>query len=268
MRIIEYLRNHLRPYYHPIRFFFLFMIRRPFHIGNRYECPLCGFHSKDLAPVGNFTKVTKKYQIISMGKRKGACWKCEATHKEKLVFLYLRDIENLFNGYYKGKILHLAPELGIAKNIMDKKLDCVWGDYFADGYHYPSYVRNMNALCLPFPNNQFDLIICNHVLEHIEDDRKAMSEFYRVLKKGGKAILQVPLSKILPKTIEDPNIKSPSDRLHHFGQRDHVRIYGMDYFDRLEETGFKIEIFNFPNSIVEKYGLDEKEDLYLCHKSL
>ena len=240
----------------------------PFHVGNRYECPLCGFRSKDWAYRGISSEVAEKYLIIGMSKRKSSCWRCESTDKERAVFLYLREVEKLFDGNYVGEILHLAPEKGIARHIMNGNVDCIWGDYFTEGYYYPSYVKKMNALCLPFPAERFDLIICNHVLEHIEDDRKAMSEFYRVLKNGGKAILQVPISMILAETIEDPDVKSPSDRLHRFGQKDHVRIYGMDYKKRLEEAGFRLELFRFPASVIERYGLNKNEDIYICHKDL
>lgn len=138
-----------------------------------------------------------------------------------------------------------------------------------DGYFYPSYVSRMDIRCLPYPNNKFDLIICNHVLEHVEDDRKAMSELYRVLTKGGKAILQVPVSLQLPVTVENPELVSPAERLKHFGQKDHVRIYGANYVSRLPEAGFNIEIFQFPESLTARYGLIEVEDerIYVCSKS-
>lgn len=246
----------------------LSIIRTPFHSGNRYECPLCGFRSKDLPWVGDDTETTAKYQIIGMGKRRGGCWKCGAKDKEKSVFLYLSDILNLFEPpYLWKKVLHIAPEKGIAEHIMKTGIDYICGDYFMDGYFYPPYVRKMDIRCLPYPDNKFDLIICNHVLEHVENDRKAMSELYRVLTKGGKAILQAPVSLLLPVTMENPGLASPTERLKYFGQKDHVRIYGADYVYRLTEAGFNVETFLFPDSVTEKYGLIKNEQIYVCSKS-
>ena len=98
---------------------------------------------------------------------------------------------------------------------------------------YPPYVHNMNVLNLPFAEGDFDMVMCNHVLEHIEDDRKAMRELFRVLKKGGVGLLQVPMSNILDKTLEDSSVKTSEERLKVFGQTDHLRLYGMDKEENL-----------------------------------
>jgi len=236
------------------------------HVGTRYECPFCGFHSDDLAPLGIDSPVARKYKTVGMGVRFGMCWKCRAKDKEKLLYLYLKDVAKIFDGH-PMRILHMAPENIIAKRILPlKNIDYVCGDYFSKGYMYPPYVQNMNVLDLPFSDENFDMVICNHVLEHIDDDRRAMRELCRVLKKGGIALLQVPMSNILDKTIEDPTIKTPQDRLEFFGQVDHVRLYGLDYKDRLEECGFRVTLFKFPIETIKKYGLDAEENLYLCYK--
>lgn len=236
------------------------------HIGIRYECPFCGFLSKDLALLGIDTPAARKYKTIGMGIRPGMCWKCRAKDKEKLLYLYLRDVVNLFD-VHSLRLLHIAPENIIAQRILSiKSIDYVCGDFFAKGYMYPPYVRNMNVLNLPFPDNDFDMVMCNHVLEHVEDDRKAMNELYRVLKKGGIGILQVPMSKNIEKTLEDSLVKTPKDRLAIFGQIDHLRLYGLDYKSRLEECNFRVELVHFSNDVIEKYGLDKNEDLYICHK--
>ena len=94
---------------------------------------------------------------------------------------------------------------------------------------------------IPFPENTFDILFCNHVLEHVQDDKKAMSEMLRVLKPGGWAILQIPIFKpLIAKTIEDPTLEDPKKRTELFGQDDHVRMYGKDYADRIRSTGFKV----------------------------
>jgi ubiquinone/menaquinone biosynthesis C-methylase UbiE len=97
---------------------------------------------------------------------------------------------------------------------------------------------------LPFESNIYDLVFCNHVLEHVPDDQKAMSELYRVLKKGGTLIAQVPIKEDRLKTFENWSITSPDERAKVFGQYDHVRIYGQDYYSRLEKVGFKTKAFD------------------------
>ena len=116
---------------------------------------------------------------------------------------------------------------------------------------------------LPFEDNRFDLILCNHVLEHVTDDHKAISEIFRVLKKEGKAILQVPIDQNRINTFEDFSITDPKERTKNFGQYDHVRIYGTDFFDRLEKAGFKTEKIDFTAELtseeIEKFALIKGE---------
>ena len=112
----------------------------------------------------------------------------------------------------------------------------------------------------PLCSKTFDWVICNHVLEHIEDDQQAMGEIYRVLKPGGSAVLQVPISPALEKTFEDKTIQSPEQREQHFGQRDHVRIYGLDYVQRLEEAGFKVNRQKIKSE--NNWGLNPLEDVF------
>jgi len=120
---------------------------------------------------------------------------------------------------------------------------------------------------IQFHDNYFDFIICNHLLEHIQDDRKAMRELFRVLRPKGFAILQVPISKYNKETFEDFSITSPEERKKYFGQKDHVRIYGKDYKERLESVGFKVNLYDIKNDLsikdIKKYGLNEEEILYI-----
>jgi ubiquinone/menaquinone biosynthesis C-methylase UbiE len=119
---------------------------------------------------------------------------------------------------------------------------------------------------MPFSNEVFDVVICNHVLEHVPDDRLAIREICRVLKSGGYAILQVPIVFSMETTYEDPSITEPAERLKHFKQRDHHRIYGSDYLNRIMEAGFEIREGNFLNRLKPneklKYCLPEKEFMY------
>lgn len=128
----------------------------------------------------------------------------------------------------------------------------------------------MDITDIATPDNQFDCIICYHVLEHVPDDVKAMRELLRVLRPGGWAILQSAVRQNLDKTYEDPNIVSPEERRQVFGHRDHVRIYGRDYKDRLERAGFTVRLDNYVKELeddkIKEFDLPENEIVYFCAK--
>lgn len=238
------------------------------NFGFRYKCPFCGYHARRMNPIGCNFKIIYEKEIIGCGRRFAGCIKCGSTDKERLVFTYLKDNIDFFSDTNKT-ILHMAPEPNLSKQFLAHKFkEYICGDYFAPGYEnvYPSYVKNINILNIPYKNEYFDTIICNHVLEHVEDDIKGMSEIFRVLKKGGFAILQVPISYKLDKTYENSNITDPKAREESFGQRDHVRIYGPDYVDRLKSVGFDVEIISNLAKSHPKFGLNNKEKLYICRK--
>lgn len=238
------------------------------NFGFRYKCPFCGYHARKMNPIGcNFNVIYEK-EIIGCGRRFAGCIKCGSTDKERLVFTYLKHTINFFSNSDKC-ILHMAPEPNLSKQFLKYKFkEYICGDYFAPGYEdvYPSYVKNINILNIPYSNEYFDVVICNHVLEHVEDDIKGMSEIFRVLRKGGFAILQVPISYKLDKTYEDPNITEPKSREDFFGQSDHVRIYGPDYTDRLKKVGFDVDVVSNLAAKHPKFGLNDKEKIYICRK--
>lgn len=111
----------------------------------------------------------------------------------------------------------------------------------------------MDITDIRYPDESFDIIICSHVLEHVPDDVKAMSEFHRVLKKNGWAILLVPIAA-MDKTYEDFSIVTEAGRLKAFGQSDHVRKYGKDYIDRLRSAGFNV-------TVIKKEELASEEEI-------
>jgi ubiquinone/menaquinone biosynthesis C-methylase UbiE len=128
----------------------------------------------------------------------------------------------------------------------------------------------IDATQIPHPNESVDFLICNHVLEHVPDDRRALSEFYRVLRRGGHAVLQTPFSPILCNAFEDGGITSDDLRNICYGQEDHVRLYGQDLFTRIEAAGFTLllrqngEFFSEQDSAY--YGVNPREDLILVRK--
>ncbi len=232
------------------------------HSGDKFNCPFCGYNAKDLSPIGTNIKVLNEKHVIGAGLRNGGCYKCGSSDRERLIYVYLKNVLNIFETK-NIKILHLAPEKNLSKifsKVGFEKYIC--GDLFTEGYKYPDYVQNMNVLNIPYEDNYFDLIICNHLLEHVPNDIDAMKELVRVLKPNAKAILQVPISKNSKTTFEDFSVTNPKEREIVFGQFDHVRIYGQDYVDRLNSVGLNVERINISKKY-EKHGLCIEEDIFI-----
>lgn len=184
--------------------------------------------------------------------------------RHRLMWLYLQKDTKFFTDNLK--VLSLAPEQCFLKRFKSlKNLNYTTADLYS-----PIVDVKADILNLPFKDNSFDVIFCNHVLEHIPDDAKAMSELYRVMKPGGWGIIQVPMNYGLDKTYEDFSITSPEERKKHFGQYDHVRWYGMDYFNRLEKAGFEVEQVKYYETLsqseMEKYCLSKNEILPVVRK--
>lgn len=184
--------------------------------------------------------------------------------RHRLLWLYLKNETDFFTAPLK--VLHIAPEqcfLNRFKNL--KNIEYITADL-----NSPIADVKADLLDLPFEENAFDVVFCNHVLEHIEDDKKAMSELYRVLKPSGMGIFQIPQDLDREKTYEDFSITNSDERTKHFGQYDHVRVYGKDYFDRLRVVGFKVNEVNYSEKIsselIEKYCLTKGEILPVCIK--
>jgi len=184
--------------------------------------------------------------------------------RHRVLWLYLKNETQLFSK--PQKLLHFAPEQAFYKRF--KKLSHL--DYTTTDLFSPLADVKADICNLPFENNSFDFILCNHVLEHIPDDIKAMQELYRVLKPSGIAILQIPQDYNRKTTFEDNSITDPKERAKIFGQYDHVRIYGMDYFNKLREIGFDVNPVNYSeklsNSDIDKYRLSKNELIPVCSK--
>ena len=237
------------------------------HSGKKFECPICGYKSRDFYPIGIDLPVLKEKQVVGAGLRKAGCYSCKSSDRERLVYIYLVNKLNILSQLKDYKILHIAPE----KNISEKLIKCnfenyICGDLHTEGYIYPNYVKNINVTDIPFEDNYFDLIICNHVLEHVPNDILAMEELFRVLKKNGRAILQVPISVNSENTFEDDSDYNPQEREVLFGQFDHVRIYGKDYSQRLKSVGFSVIQENISEEFY-KYGIARNENIFIGVKS-
>lgn len=229
--------------------------------GNTVLCPCCNGSFSTFLPYG----LIKRANAL--------CPKCFSLERHRLHWLFLEKELNLFNGPEKMTLLHVAPET----IFYNKFIQLAHVKYYPiakieEGYPdvYPELTKNDDLTALSFEDNSFDFIYCSHVLEHIPDDGLAMKEIARVLKPNGKALLQVPLDINRSVTYEDFSITDPIEREKHFGQRDHVRVYGQDFKQRLEKSGLTVNVTDYRNKFdlneQFKFGLMLHEDLYLCKK--
>ncbi|MFN5682146.1 MAG: class I SAM-dependent methyltransferase [Bacteroidota bacterium] len=246
------------------------------HRGNTYHCNLCGFQSKSLRTRGHAYPVLESKNVLSSGKRHSDCPHCLSSDRDRLVWLYLsKHLEKDL------RILHVAPELPIANAIRNHPsfssihYECI--DKKTKGYYYPSWVKQGDITALGYPSHHFDIIIANHVLEHIVDLSTALAELRRVLKPTGVAIFMVPMSTTHPTDDGCTNMNNQSnfqllenECISRFGQRDHVRLFGNDMSDILSLHKWKITFINpidlAPNEKeLELLGLFPGEQLIIGH---
>lgn len=184
--------------------------------------------------------------------------------RHRLLWLYLKNETSFFRDTLK--VLHFAPEQAFYKRF--RNLPNL--DYTTTDLNSPLADVKADICDLPFQDNTYDFILCNHVLEHIPDDRKAMQELYRILKPGGTAILQIPQDLNRETTFEDDSITDPRERAKIFGQYDHVRVYGRDFFNTLRSIGFTVEEVDYTSKLsseeIEKYRLAKGEIIPVCRK--
>ncbi|TDY61431.1 methyltransferase family protein [Algibacter lectus] len=184
--------------------------------------------------------------------------------RHRLLWLYLKNETDFFSS--EKKVLHFAPEQCFLKRFRKlKNLDYTTTDLLSPIADVKADICN-----LPFEDNSYDIIFCNHVLEHIPDDTKAMQELYRVLKPGGMGIFQIPQDLSRATTFEDDTITDKAERAKIFGQYDHVRVYGRDYFDKLRSIGFKVDEVDYTANLsveaIKEYCLAPGEIIPVVYK--
>lgn len=223
-----------------------------FYFGSRFTDPIDGKSFRKFLPYG-YAK--QRQNVLSPSTL--------SLERHRLLWIFLKTTSFFTE---KLKVLHFAPEQAFYKRF--KKLKNL--DYTTTDLNSPLADVKADICNLPFKDEEFDVVLCNHVLEHIPDDRKAMQEIFRILKKGGWAVLQIPLDRHRKETFSDDTITCPKKRTEIFGQYDHLRLYGMDFFQKLEEIGFKVEKIECQNHVseenIEKFRLDKQEIIPICYK--
>lgn len=220
-----------------IRFSYLFMwITRIFYTGNRYHCPVCAKKYRKFLPYG--------YGNL---RQNALCPGCFSLERHRILWLYLNENTSFFTAPLK--VLHIAPEQCFLKRFRNlKNLTYHTADLVSPIADFKCDIQNMS-----FKDNEYDVVICNHVLEHVPDDNKAMSEILRVLKPGGFAILQIPADFNRQNTFEDNSITDPKERAEVFGQYDHLRVYGLDFPTKLRTVGFVIDEENYIDTLKPEF---------------
>lgn len=210
--------------------------------GRGRECPICGSRYRRFMPYG---------YVIS--REDALCPHCLSLERHRMIWLWLKESSNLFEGY--PRLLHIAPEVSLMRHFKRHYRDNK--NYITADLESPLADIHFDVQSIPMEDESVDVVICNHLLEHVEDDRRAMAELYRILKRGGWGIMLVPEDRGRTTTFEDDSITDPDERTRIFGQYDHRRIYGSDYDDRLRASGFRVERIAYNQRLRE-----EQQQLY------
>jgi SAM-dependent methyltransferase len=240
-----------------IRLSYVFRLFAPLlYRGNKVECPVCERHFSKFLSYGS--DVAHRENVL--------CPYDLTLERHRLMWLYLKNESDFFTAK-KLNVLHIAPEQCFHGRFKKQEnLNYLTGDLVS-----PIADMHFDLHQIPLEDNRFDVVFCNHVLEHVDDALQCMKELHRVLKPGGWGIMQVPLDTTRDVTYEDWSITSPEEREKHFWQKDHVRLFGNDYPQWLEKAGFKVEVgfVNHPISqeLEERYRLPKGEKLFVVHKN-
>jgi SAM-dependent methyltransferase len=256
-KIYKFLLNKLpRPLL--IRLSYVFRLFAPIlYKGDKVECPVCERKFRKFLSYGS--DIAHRENVL--------CPYDLTLERHRLMWLYLKNETNFFSSN-KIDLLHIAPEQCFYDKFKKQKnLNYLTGDLVS-----PLADIHFDLHEIPLEDNKFDILFCNHVLEHVDDAKKCMQELFRVLKPGGWGIMQVPQDFSRDITFEDKNITNPEEREKHYWQKDHVRLFGKDYPDWLRSVGFEVQEYkpseHFDATFIAKNRLMEKEILYIAKKSI
>ena len=229
-----------------------------FYVGRGKECPVCGCRRRKFLPYGYVTS-----------RENALCPRCLSLERHRLLWLWLVRESDLGRGAMAlPRMLHIAPEVALMRKFR-KMYSSQPERYVTADLESPLADMHFDVQQIPLDDGSFDAVICNHILEHVEDDGRALSELHRILRRGGWGVVLSPVDKARELTFEDDTITDKEERTRIFGQYDHRRIYGRDYAQRLERAGFEVYVIPYIEAFTEAeralYALTD-EDLYVVRK--
>ncbi len=255
--LIKYTLNHIpRPIMQRVAEFAVPLLGLAY-LGRGRECPICGARRRKFLPYGYVTV-----------RESALCPSCLSLERHRLLWLYLERETELF--HKTPQLMHIAPEVCIMKHLRKQyRAQGESENYITADLESPLADMHFDVQSIPMEDNVVEVILCNHIMEHVADDLVAMRELYRIMKPGGWGIILSPVERDRAKTFEDDSITDPQERNRIFGQYDHRRIYGRDYSDRLRSAGFKVEevdyIKHFSEADCHLYALTD-EIIYIVRK--
>ena len=208
------------------------------YLGKGKQCPLCGCQRRKFLPYGYVTS-----------RENALCPNCLSLERHRLLWLWLVRESDIGRGAMAlPKMLHIAPEVALMRKF--KKMYASTPDrYVTADLESPLADMHFDVQQIPLEAESFDAVICNHIMEHVEDDGKALRELYRIMRRGGWGVILSPVELEREETFEDDTITDPAERTRIFGQYDHRRIYGRDYAARLREAGFEVYDIDYKNEL-------------------
>ena len=227
-----------------------------FYAGRGRECPICGARRRKFMPYGYVTQ-----------REDALCPSCLSLERHRALWLCLTRTEGLAFG---GLMLHIAPEVCLMKRLR-RMMQHAGGEYVTADLESPLADMHFDVQQIPLADGRADIIICNHLLEHVADDRRALRELYRVMASGGWGVVTVPVDTSREATFEDDSVTDPAERTRIFGQYDHRRIYGRDYAERLRGAGFVVKVVDVAGGLSDDecrlYAIRRDEPIYIVFKN-
>lgn len=225
-RLIRWILNHLpRTFLQRVAGWLLPLVGLLYR-GRRVQCPVCGHRFRRFLPYGYVTS-----------RANALCPHCLSLERHRLLWLYLTRETDLFEQL--PRLLHIAPEVCLMRHLNPRYAKAAM-QYVTADLESPLADLHFDIQQIPLADESFDVVICNHLMEHVLDDRQAMRELHRILRKGGWGVLLSPVDLDRATTFEDDSITDPQERTRIFGQYDHRRLYGNDFAERLREAGFRV----------------------------